>query len=53
MDMQAEASVFESVQPSVTVLTALGDEDNWSCPICFDLLYKPCANACGHVFCFW
>ncbi|KAK9865539.1 hypothetical protein WJX84_006645 [Apatococcus fuscideae] len=23
------------------------------CPICFDLLYKPCVNSCGHVSCFW
>lgn len=27
--------------------------DEWKCPICFDLLHKPCVNVCGHVFCFW
>lgn len=26
---------------------------DWTCPICCELLYKPCANACGHLFCFW
>ncbi|KAA6425536.1 MAG: E3 ubiquitin- ligase PRT1-like [Trebouxia sp. A1-2] len=27
--------------------------ENWKCPICLDVLYKPCVNTCGHVFCFW
>ncbi|KAG2483650.1 hypothetical protein HYH03_017453, partial [Edaphochlamys debaryana] len=27
--------------------------DDWRCPICMDLLYKPCCNQCGHAFCFW
>ncbi|KAK9863831.1 hypothetical protein WJX84_000104 [Apatococcus fuscideae] len=27
--------------------------DDWRCPICYDLLYKPCVNSCGHVSCFW
>lgn len=27
--------------------------DDWKCPICLELLYKPCVNTCGHVFCFW
>ncbi len=33
----------------------LSDEmlENWKCPICLDVLYKPCVNTCGHVFCFW
>ena len=32
--------------------TATHDEDV-SCPICHELLYKPTVNACGHAFCFW
>ena len=27
--------------------------EDFSCPICCELLYKPCVNACGHTFCFW
>jgi hypothetical protein len=27
--------------------------DDWQCPICCDLIYKPCVNVCGHLFCFW
>eukprot|EP00193_Tetraselmis_chui_P015677 CAMPEP_0177781102 /NCGR_PEP_ID=MMETSP0491_2-20121128/17635_1 /TAXON_ID=63592 /ORGANISM="Tetraselmis chuii, Strain PLY429" /LENGTH=460 /DNA_ID=CAMNT_0019301073 /DNA_START=417 /DNA_END=1800 /DNA_ORIENTATION=- len=27
--------------------------DFWSCPICMEMVYKPCVNSCGHVFCFW
>jgi hypothetical protein len=29
------------------------DEDDWRCPICFEMIYKPCVNVCGHTFCFW
>lgn len=28
-------------------------ESDWQCPLCLELLYKPCVNECGHVFCFW
>lgn len=34
-----------------TTITA--SPDDWNCPVCMDLLHKPCANACGHMFCFW
>jgi hypothetical protein len=27
--------------------------DQFSCPVCRDILYKPSANKCGHLFCFW
>ena len=27
--------------------------EDFSCPICCELLFKPCVNACGHTFCFW
>ena len=27
--------------------------DEWKCPVCLDLLYKPCVISCGHVLCFW
>ena len=27
--------------------------ENWDCPICYELLYKPCVNTtCGHCMCF-
>ena len=29
------------------------DPHDFSCSICRSLLYKPCANQCGHFFCFW
>lgn len=30
------------------------DPEDWRCPTCLDLVYKPAVNsACGHVFCFW
>ena len=29
------------------------DSEEWNCPVCLDLLYKPCALRCGHVACFW
>ena len=28
-------------------------ESDYTCAICYSLLYKPCVNNCGHVFCFW
>eukprot|EP00897_Mesotaenium_endlicherianum_P003025 jgi/Mesen1/2750/ME000169S01909 len=27
--------------------------DDFCCPICQDLVFKPVVNVCGHVFCFW
>ncbi|KAL4426838.1 hypothetical protein ABPG77_006624 [Micractinium sp. CCAP 211/92] len=33
---------------------AMLDPEDWRCPTCLDLAYKPAVNsACGHVFCFW
>lgn len=29
------------------------DQDDWRCPTCLDLLFKPAVNTCGHVYCFW
>jgi len=30
------------------------DPDDWKCPLCLDLSYKPTVNSlCGHTFCFW
>ncbi|KAK9824211.1 hypothetical protein WJX72_008568 [[Myrmecia] bisecta] len=29
------------------------DVDDWNCPVCMEVLHKPAANVCGHVFCFW
>lgn len=30
------------------------DEEDWRCPTCLDLCYKPAVNtACGHLYCFW
>eukprot|EP00890_Picochlorum_soloecismus_P005442 jgi/Picsp_1/589/NSC_00586-R1_prt1 protein len=31
----------------------LSDAEAWKCAICQELLYKPVANVCGHLFCFW
>ena len=34
--------------------TDCDDIEEFKCPICMELIYKPCVNAaCGHVFCFW
>ena len=27
--------------------------DDWECPVCCELLYKPVVPPCGHPFCFW
>ena len=37
------------VQPEAATLA----DEEFACPICTELLYKPCVNACGHTFCFW
>ena len=28
-------------------------DEEWTCPVCWELLYKPTVNLCGHLFCFW
>lgn len=35
------------------VLDLTGDPEAWRCPVCLDLLHKPCVLRCGHVMCFW
>ncbi|KAI8108508.1 hypothetical protein M9434_006533 [Picochlorum sp. BPE23] len=32
---------------------SISDPQSWNCAICQELLYKPVANVCGHLFCFW
>lgn len=27
--------------------------EDFTCSICSSVLFKPCVNSCGHVFCFW
>eukprot|EP00980_Cylindrotheca_fusiformis_P011412 scaffold2644_cov129-Cylindrotheca_fusiformis.AAC.2 len=33
--------------------TASFSSNTFSCPVCRNLLFKPCVNSCGHAFCFW
>ncbi|CAI5526658.1 unnamed protein product, partial [Closterium sp. Naga37s-1] len=42
-----------STRPPVRPATVLLSMDDFLCPICRDLVFKPVVNACGHVFCFW
>eukprot|EP00993_Chasmostoma_nieuportense_P002884 NODE_3643_length_927_cov_5.140000_g3491_i0.p1 GENE.NODE_3643_length_927_cov_5.140000_g3491_i0~~NODE_3643_length_927_cov_5.140000_g3491_i0.p1 ORF type:complete len:305 (-),score=65.30 NODE_3643_length_927_cov_5.140000_g3491_i0:13-888(-) len=45
MEAAADAqSISQAPQPN---------EDDFQCPVCLDLVFKPCVNTCGHVFCFW
>lgn len=45
---------LEPVNASKMATVPMLDEENWSCPICMSLLYKPTvASSCGHIFCFW
>jgi Zinc finger, ZZ type len=39
--------------PEVACLSDLKNEEEFCCSICRELLWKPCVNLCGHVFCFW
>ena len=34
-------------------MNSISDAEAWKCAICQELLYKPVANVCGHLFCFW
>ena len=50
MRMREAAAKPHSGAPAAAGRLAVED---FSCPICCELLYKPCVNACGHTFCFW
>lgn len=45
---QNEASSATPEKPS-----AEEEDEQCSCPICHELLFKPTVNSCGHAFCFW
>lgn len=48
-----ELRTYEADGLSVETNTVAFSRQNFCCPICRSLLYKPCINSCGHAFCFW
>jgi hypothetical protein len=43
-----------SAAPCTPITLVMAQEDDWLCPICRELLFKPAVNsACGHVYCHW
>jgi hypothetical protein len=44
---------FDSATLSEEKSTVAFPQESFCCPICRNLLYKPCINSCGHAFCFW
>jgi hypothetical protein len=48
--MESKKKMEEEVEESGG---AWFDKEDFSCPVCRNLLYKPVINSCGHAFCFW